>query len=346
MSGSCTYEGCTVDETGICALERDPGKCSNRNRSGASASTAPASVTSEAASTVEVGSAADLVGAPVLATQEKPSAFPSSTTLGAGVVEDMMASRYVTVVGILGEPDAGKTACLASLYLQISHDRLDGWTFADSASLMGFEDIARGAREWTEESRAQLTVRTEISSGRHAGFLHLRLKRRSDGRRVDFAMPDLPGEWSDALVKSSRMDGLEFLSAAEAIWLVVDGRGLRRLDRRQGVITRLGQLACRLRTLTGAHLPRMLVVVSHRDLGELPKELRDRLTKELGKHGIVGEIVEIAPFTDDEASAKAGFGIAELIDATVGPAPVTAPFWRPAPPSPGGRAYLGYRRDQ
>jgi len=76
----------------------------------------------------------------------------------------------VTVVGILGELDAGKTACLARLYLQISHDRLDGWTFADSASLMGFEDIARGAREWTEGSRAQLTIRTEISSGRHAGF--------------------------------------------------------------------------------------------------------------------------------------------------------------------------------
>jgi len=41
---------------------------------------------------------------------------------------------------------------------------------------------------------------------------------------------------------------------------VIDGRSLRRLDRRQGVITQLRQLAGRLRTLSGAHLPRMLVV--------------------------------------------------------------------------------------
>ena len=346
MSGSCVYEGCTVDETGRCALERDPAECNNRTHTVPTASTAPTSVYSDVGSTESLGGAADLLGAPVLKTEEKKSAFPPSTTLGAEVIEDMMGSRYVSVVGILGEPDAGKTACLASLYLQISHNKLAGWTFSDSASLMGFEDIARGAREWTDGSRAQLTVRTEISSGRHAGFLHLRLKRTSDGRCVDFALPDLPGEWSDALVKSSRTEGLEFLTSAETVWLVVDGRDLRKLDKRQGVITRLGQLAGRLKTLIGTSVPRILVVVSHRDLGELSEELRERLAKELGKHDLTGEIIEVAPFTDDEPVALAGFGIAALIDATVGAAPAAAPVWEPSPPSSAGRAYLSYRRDR
>ena len=72
---------------------------------------------------------------------------------------------------------------------------------------------------------------------------------KPDGRRVDFALPDLPGEWTKTFVRTARSDRLEFMKSAEAIWVVVDGRALADLEQRQGLITRLGQLAGRIRTL-------------------------------------------------------------------------------------------------
>src|SRR5262249_55699493 len=154
-------------------------------------------------------------------------------------IEQMMASRYVTVVGILGEPETGKTACLASLYLLVANAMLDGWTFADSRSLMAFESIARGARRWNDgHPPEQMTVHTEMADDRQPGFLHLRLRRSSDGRVVDFALPDLPGEWTKQLVRASRSDRFEFLRAADVIWLLVDGRDLANKERRQGTITK------------------------------------------------------------------------------------------------------------
>ena len=59
-----------------------------------------------------------------------------------------MAQRYVRLVAILGEPAAGKTACLVSLYLLLARGRLEGFAFADSTTLRGFEEISRGARRW------------------------------------------------------------------------------------------------------------------------------------------------------------------------------------------------------
>lgn len=109
----------------------------------------------------------------------------------------------------------------------VANAALNGWTFADSKSLMGFEEIARGARDWNEGSPPdQMTMHTEMTDDRRAGFLHLRLVRKSDGRRVDLALPDLPGEWTTKLVTSAQSDRLEFMKAAEVTWIVLDGRTL------------------------------------------------------------------------------------------------------------------------
>src|SRR5206468_4014081 len=110
--------------------------------------------------------------------------------------------------------DAGKTAALVSLYLLVSRDKLGGRHFADSRSLMGFDQISHGARRWNEGALPdQLTVHTELGDDRSAGFLHLRL-RSDDGETVDILLPDLPGEWTAALIDSNRVDRLEFLKTA------------------------------------------------------------------------------------------------------------------------------------
>ncbi|MEX3973789.1 TRAFAC clade GTPase domain-containing protein [Paraburkholderia caribensis] len=261
MSGSCGFEGCTVDETGICALSRDPLVCDNRQKPSGALATDGQSDESSASQRN------DRLGAPVLEQPTRASTFPSSRTLGLEDMNALMGRRYVNVVGILGDPESGKTACLASLYLLISHAMLKNWAFADSRSLTAFEDIARGARDWNDGSAPEeMTVHTELADDLRPGFLHLRLVRRSDGRRVDLALPDVPGEWTQALITSGRSDRLDFLRSAEAIWIVLDGRTLADIERRQRLIARVGQLAGRLNALLDGNSPRLILVVTHRDL--------------------------------------------------------------------------------
>lgn len=349
MTGTCKIEGCTVDETGKCAMEREPATCENRVSVGPLAGASPSSFgNAPKVGGVDEGEEQNqTIGAPVLESTEHAPAFPSSTTLGLDVVSRLMRSRYVTGIGILGESNSGKTACLVSLYLLVSNGLLNGWTFADSASLTGFEDIARAARVWNEgQPPDQITLHTEMADDRQPGLLHLRLKRKSDGKRVDITLPDLPGEWTEALIRSSRSDRLEFMKAAEAMWLVVDGKALRELTTRQGAITRLGELLGRLEDMTKECPPKVLVVVTYRDKGALDRSIRDRLEAELGKRALSAEIVEVAPVADNEETCKSGFGIEALLDASVGVAPATAEFWSSTTPVAGLRAYLGYRRDR
>ena len=338
MSSGCNFEGCTVGETGVCALEQDPATCEHRTAEAADAGGGDVDADGDGG--------AGGIGAPVLQRPTGSTSFPSSHTLGPDVISGMMASRYVTVVGILGDPDSGKTACLASIYLLVSNAMLEGWAFADSRSLMGFEDIARGARDWNAGNPPdQMTVHTEMSDDRRPGFLHLRLVRKSDGRRIDLALPDLPGEWTTKLVASAQSDRLEFIKAAEVIWVVLDGRALADKERRQALISRVGQLAERLKTIFDGRQPRVVVVVTHRDDGELVESASSRLAAELDRRGVEASILQVAPFSD-HMEVKAGFGISDLIGETVGVRRPIPDFWPTSPSRDGVRSFVGYRRNR
>jgi len=338
VSAACSLDGCTVGETGRCALEKDPNTCGNRINIRA--------ITAPGSTAAGLGDDSTDLGAPVLVAPQDAPAFPRSTSLGSGVIGQMMTSRYVTVIGILGDPASGKTACLASLYLLVSNDRLTGWSFADSRSLMGFEDIARGARIWNEgQIPEQMTVHTELSDDREPGFLHLRLKRAVDGKCVDLALPDLPGEWTKDLVRQSRSDRFEFLKSADVLWLVVDGRTLQDLQQRGGVISRLGQLAGRLRALIQGNMPKMILVLTHRDEGEVPEAVIERIRTELAKHDVSASVVAVASFSDSHAF-KPGHGLSELVDVSTASAPPVAPFWPTRSAYEGARAFLCHRREQ
>lgn len=337
MKSGCTYDGCTIADTGRCALERDPATCSHRI--GYQRETDPEA-------TDDGSLTARDVSAPVLTSPDENPSFPTSLTLGPNEIQKMMGSRYTTVVGILGDPESGKTACLAGLYLLASNAMLDGWSFADSRSLMAFEQIARGARRWNDgHPPEQMTMHTEMADDRQPGFLHLRLRSNSDGRTVDLALPDLPGEWTNTLIRSARSDRFEFLRSADALWLVVDGRTLADRELRQGAITRLGQLAGRLRDLIDGDMPRLFIVVTHRDTHEPEQAIIARMTSELAKHGAFFELMPVAPFSDSE-NITPGFGLAALVAATVGGSGAAPVFWPVTPPLFGTSTFLSYRRDQ
>lgn len=343
MSGSCRFDGCTVDETGVCALERAPSNCSNRITNESSG----AKSTDIQDSNNSLSGISDRLGAPVLDRPRGASAFTSSQTLGLADLNAMMASRYVNVVGILGDPESGKTACLASLYLLVSHAKLEGWSFADSKSLAAFEEIARGARDWNKgKAPEQMTVHTELADDHGPGFLHLRLVRKSDGRRVDLALPDIPGEWTQALVSSAQSDRFDFMKSADSIWIVLDGRSLADIERRHGLIARVGQLARRLKTMLDGRTFRLMVVVTHQDLHVLDDSVAQRLQEELTRHGATAEIVGVAPFSDSPDAVPAGYGIANLINLTAGTQPNHPTFWTSTEPTEGNRAYINHRRDR
>lgn len=341
MTGKCNIDGCTVIETGRCALEKDPDTCENRVWSADGLGPDDEAPGTSVESSDILGS--DGVVAPVLPRPVEVPSLPRSTTLSLGVIEGMMSSRYMTIVGILGDPDSGKTACLASLYLLVSNAQLEGWTFAKSESLMGFEEIARGARRWNEGNPPeQMTVHTKVDDERTAGFLHLKLRRESDGKVVDLALPDLPGEWTKSLIRTARSDRLEFIKSADVIWVILDGTSLTDRERRQGAITRLGQLVGRLRSMVADSIPRLLLVITRRDKGSTKPDTLQRIADELQKHNLAAEVIPVAPFSEDGA-IKPGFGLVSLIESTVQTGATTPQFWPTTVAKVGGRCFLAFR---
>jgi hypothetical protein len=93
-------------------------------------------------------------------------------------------------------------------------------------------------------------------------------------------------------------------------------------------------------------VPRLIIAVTHHDLHILNENVVKRLQTEFAQYGAVAEIVDVAPFSDRPDDVPAGFGIADLINHTVGKLPDRPIFWRSTEPAEGDRGYLCYRRDR
>ena len=93
-------------------------------------------------------------------------------------------------------------------------------------TLQGFEERARGLRNWSDGKLPdQLVAHTHLQDLRQPAFMHLCLNRNIKDRKfVDLLLTDLPGEWTDNLIKSARgIVAFEFLQRANEILYVIDG---------------------------------------------------------------------------------------------------------------------------
>lgn len=324
MAAGCQQESCTVVETGKCLLNNDPVSCPQR--------------------LAEAASEPVIADEPPLEKPKERPRFPPSLALNPEAAGQMAAGRYVKLVGILGAPNAGKTASLVSLYLLLAGGKLRGFRFRDSRSLMALDEISRGARRWNEgQLPDQMTTHTEQPSDeRTAGFMHLRLADDASGDLVDLLLPDIPGEWSDTLINSARTDRLEFLRSADVIWIMVDGRQLFELATRQLAIHRTKMLLQRVADFLKSPPP-VILVVSRRDQSQIDTRVTDALVGEATARGLELEVVSIASFAD-EGKVKPGEGIADLISLTTKSRTSTSPFWSDAEPSWQGRGIENYRR--
>lgn len=270
-------------------------------------------------STIEIDAqdSPDLSVQPPLSPPARHPQFPSSLSLTPDALREACAGRFFRMVAILGAPDAGKTAILVSLYLLLSRDSLNGFRYADSLSLLAFDEISRGARRWNQGAPPeQMTNHTEPPDHRTAGFLHLRLSNTKSELTHDVLLPDLPGEWSNSFIDSNRTDRLLFLRAADVIWLMVDGRELIELSTRQQVLHRTSLLLQRISEFFGPTVPPVFVVISHKDLGNPPDASIKKLEAEAQRFHVAAKIMQVSSFSDNDDVAP-GTGIAELIEATL-----------------------------
>ncbi len=327
MERGCRKEECTVQQTGKCALSRDPNECSERLDESEGPAIEPSSVL-ETESTL----------APP---PEKPK-LPNSLTLDLDQIRSLGASRQTTLVGVLGCPDSGKTAALVSLYLLLAHNRLEGFRFANSLTVMALDEISRGARRWSEGARPdQMTVHTEISTERGAGFMHLRVLDQRD-RLCDLLVPDLPGEWSNSLVDENRVEQWYFLKSADVLCFFVDGRQLA--SKRQSTVHRTKLLIQKAAALVAPRTPPAILVVSHRDAFEPNAAALQQIIEEAARYDLQLQVVPIASFTKSDSGVQPGFGIATLVATWVNPSPPPPlEFWPDTDNSWCNRAMLRFR---
>lgn len=329
----CSVPECTFPETGKCMHNyADPLECPDQiSAAGALMRRTPDEVSNEA------GLSDAVLPAPPTKVQLKRSG-----TLGRQEADSMMAAHYTTLVGIVGLPNAGKTACIASLYLLLANGSLERSRYADSATLMALEEITRGTRRWDGGTTpTAMTVRTELGDDRQPGYLHLRLRRDCNNRSVDLLLPDLPGEWTRRLMDQNEGDRFAFLRSADVIWVMVNGAEF--LDAKTLGLAehRTTLLIERLATLLGTSA-RLILVASWRDKGAFPEDVFFRIREDAMKHGLMIDLVSVASFSDS-ADVKPGFGIAELIDVTVSqPGKADLATWPDQPSTPSERAYLNF----
>ena len=297
----CTNSDCTFAQTGICVLNNDADECPNL-------------ISEQEEETSDDTSL----------THADP--FPRSDVLGLDDVRTLMRNEYCRVVGLLGVPDSGKTACLVSFYLMLSRNEVKGFSFADSKSLMALDELSRGARRWPSAAPDQMTAHTRLADGRSPGFLHFKLMRKPDCIRQHLVITDLPGEWSTDLIEKNRTDRLSFLRAADVLWLMVDGQSLANREKRHGATYRTSLLIDRLADLLSPDIPAMRLVVSRLDLGKPPDDTLQQLRDRAARHNIELSVSHIASFSKSKETS-AGEGIDELIAHTVSTPVADDDFW-------------------
>lgn len=326
MALTCSQPDCTFAQTGKCMLNNDPSTCPQRQGQ------------------VETPIVAKGL-APVLAPPDEGVSLEPSLTMGGEAVRAHLEQRLCTQVGILGFPDAGKTAALVSLYLLVSSNKLEGFEFRDCRTLMAFEQISRGARAWDKDSLPdQITAHTKLADGRTAGFLHFKLFDAEHRRNVEFFVPDLPGEWTTTLVDQNRGDRLEFLRAADVLWLFVNGQQLTNAETRGRAVHRAELTIKRTAALLGDGIrPPLALVITRRDEGQPHEASIDSILQCATSQGFAASVIEVASFSKHPDVAPAGTGLVELVR-TLRPKVRVAPEVLLDERRPGARFSLNFRR--
>ena len=242
----CNQTGCPLSSTGEC-LEGfdDPHRCPH-----AKPTIGPPNV-----STDDATDDGDEVIAEAMTDWPQ---LPGGYELTVSEAGEMTARSETEIVMFAGEPDAGKTTLIATIYELLSSNIIEGFRFAGSETILAFERACFPSRIASGNVKPD-TFRTRHDRPR---FYHLCLRsNNSDGRRKHLLLGDVSGETfrraSDDLSEAKK---LHILRRLDAFILILDGDKLRDRRERQDALERATLI---LRSLVDADvlLPHTLIQV-------------------------------------------------------------------------------------
>lgn len=158
--------------------------------------------------------------------QPEPKAQASRSMTGTGGAasldalkcDRLLRERSGIVVGIAAGPETGKTTMIATIYELLHRGRLDGYRFAGSETLRGYEERCHLARI-ASNGETPDTPRTPTAA--QLSFTHLRIATRFGTKDLIFS--DRSGEHFDNVVDQPvRMNEFVELARADVILLLVD----------------------------------------------------------------------------------------------------------------------------
>lgn len=338
----CETPNCTVALTGICIRGRDADTCEDRLPDDGTDAPTDVEGVGDAGVDADVTAMLADLPEPVARAQMYPG-----LELGLDDARRLNSRTRCHLIGILGAPDAGKTAALVSLYLLLARARLASFRFGNSRSLMAFEQLARGSRRWEDGNIPhQLTGHTKLEDPRSPGFLHLRLSRVANEAAFDLLLPDLPGEWTDELIDNDEHDRLSFLSDAKALWVMADGVVFVDPDRRKDPIGRTKSLLTRMAKFAPLMVPLIFVLTRRDQSGAIPPGTFDGVVQRARDLGFTNvSVLEVASFAAPETGVAAGLGIEELLERSLVPEDEPPPMAATSRETPtDARQMLRFRR--
>lgn len=220
----CNQAGCPLGSTGEC-LEGfdDPHRCPH----------AKPGVVQPKVSTEEVAEDGEVGPAEVM---EDWLQLPGGYELTIGEAGEVTSRSEACVVMFAGEPDAGKTTLIATIYELLSNDVIDDFRFAGSETILAFERACFPSRIASGNVKPD-TMRTRHPRPR---FYHLCLRPvAAEGQRKHLLLGDVSGETfrraSDDLAEAKK---LHILRRVDAFVLILDGDKLRNRKERQDALER------------------------------------------------------------------------------------------------------------
>jgi hypothetical protein len=133
----------------------------------------------------------------------------TGNSLGTGDIEIATACNRITMIGVVGPYNSGKTSLLALIYLLIQRgEQSDIAKFAGSWTLIGWEILAANFRWGKSDAGPSFPPHTSRGAGRKPGLLHLAV-RDGEANRHDLLITDPPGEWFSQWANNASAEGAE-----------------------------------------------------------------------------------------------------------------------------------------
>ncbi|KKN14733.1 hypothetical protein LCGC14_0993150 [marine sediment metagenome] len=150
--------------------------------------------------------------------------LPVGEALRPSEATRITCSVPTNVIVLGGAEKGGKTTLISSLYERFVLGPFSEYSFAGSATLMGFEKISHLGRTLSGRTEPD-TDRTPLASSRL--MYHLRLRCQRESRHQDLLFVDLSGEEFDDICNSSdACHDLHVIRRADYFILLIDGRKL------------------------------------------------------------------------------------------------------------------------